>query len=116
MIKRNHKPREHTRVKTGDRYEAKLLLADDVSIKDISSGGILLETSKRLNINSKYRVQIGDRNSKKIKPLAVVIRESLKGSIKRKYETAPLYEVAMKFTELTENERSFLNDLIVELR
>ncbi len=115
-MKKNLKPRAHTRVKTGNKYEAKLLLADDVVIKDISSGGILLETSKRLNITSKYRVQIGDRNDKKIKPLAVVIRESLTGSIKKKFDTAPLYEVALKFTELTENERSFLNNLIVELR
>ncbi|GMR03366.1 MAG: hypothetical protein BMS9Abin21_204 [Thermodesulfovibrionia bacterium] len=109
-------PRAFERFKTGDKCKAKLILADDVTTKDISVGGILLETTKRLNINNLYRVQIVSSDSKTITPLALVVRSSLTGTIKKKLESLPLYQVAMKFTGLNDKEKVFLDNLIGNLK
>ncbi len=105
------------RFKAGDKCKAKLLLADDVKIRDISVGGILLETTKRLNINSRYKIQIdGKLGNEKIMPLGIVVRESMKGTVKKKFDNVPVYHVALKFVALTTEEEAFLNKLISELK
>lgn len=109
-------PRSFERFKTGDKCKAKLILADDVMIQNISIGGMLLETTKRLNINNVHRIQIVNSDSQTITPLALVVRSSLTGTIKKKNESFPLYQVAIKFTLLTGKEKVFMNKLISGLK
>ncbi len=109
-------PRAFERFKTGDKCKAKLILADDVTTIDISRGGILLETSKRLNINNVYRLQIVSNDSTTITPLALVVRSSLIGTTKKKNDLLPLYQVAMKFAGLDNKEKKFLDNVIDNLK
>lgn len=108
--------RVFNRFKTGKRCKAKLVLADEVEIKDISLGGILLETTKRLNINNSYRIQIvSSDNNGTISPKGVVVRALLKGLSNNGHKHLPLYQVALKFIELSEKEKSFLNKIISDV-
>lgn len=108
--------RLYKRFKTGDKCSAKLLLSDDVTIKDISLGGVLLETTKRLDIDSSYRIQIGYKNDETIMPIGLVVRASLKGTKKKKFSTLPLYQTALRFIELNDTEKRFIDKLISEFK
>ncbi len=112
---RNFLPRLFERFKTGNRYNAKLILADDVRIKDISLGGILLETTKHLIMNTKYRIQISSINNETITPSGLVVWASLKNSIKRNHCAVPVYHVAFKFDKLNDTDKDYLERLISEL-
>ncbi len=108
--------RVFNRFKTGNRCKAKLALADEVEIKDISFGGILLETTKRLNINCSYRIQIvSSDNTGTITPKGVVVSALLKGHSNNGHKQLPLYQVALRFTELSEKEKSFLDKIISDV-
>ncbi len=108
--------RVFNRFKTGNRCKVKLVLADEVEIKDISLGGILLETTKRLNINNSYKIQIvSSDNNGTINPKGVVVRALLKGHSNNGHKHLPLYQVALKFTKLSEKEKSFLDKIISDV-
>ncbi len=108
--------RVFNRFKTGNRCKAKLILADEVEIKDISFGGILLETTKRLNINKSYRIQIvSSDNNGTIIPMGVVVRALLKGHLNNGHKHLPLYQIALRFTELSKKEKSFLDKIISDV-
>lgn len=109
-------PRLFERFKTGDKYSVKLILADDVRIKDISLGGILLETTRRLNLNRKYRIQIGGVNDGTISPMGLVVWASLKSTVKKMHDSLPVYHVALKFVDLDAAEKSYLEILISGLK
>lgn len=109
--------REFERLKTGDKCKGKLILADDVEIKDISYGGIRIETTRRLNINNHYKIQILSSNKKDlITPVGLLVRAKLKGVTKEKDNTLPLYEIALKFISITAGEKRFLEKLISRLK
>ena len=112
---KNFLPRLFERFKTGDKYSAKLILADDVRIKDISLGGILLETTRRLNINNKYRIQICGISDETISPMGLVVWASLKNTLKKMQDAVPIYHVALKFVKLNDEEKHYLEKLIMEL-
>jgi hypothetical protein len=93
------------------KCRAKFVHADEVKIKNISMGGMLAETSRRLNVNNTYKIQITyPDNKESITPTCVIVRSFLRSSIHK----TPLYEVALKFTELNDKEKHFLMRLIKE--
>jgi len=107
--------RVFNRFKIGDKCRAKIFLADDVKLKDIGLGGILLETTRRLNINNCYKIQIVLRNNEVLMPRGIVVRSFLKGTVKKEEETLPVYEVALRFIELNEKEKRLLDKLLSEI-
>lgn len=74
-----------------------------------------METTRRLNINNTYRIQLACSEDEIIAPMGLVVRESLKGTIKKKTSALPFYEVALKFTELKDKEKGFIDNLISNL-
>jgi c-di-GMP-binding flagellar brake protein YcgR len=115
-MKKQSSFRIYNRFKTGSKFRAKLILADEVTIKNISFGGILLETTKRLNINTTYRIQIvSSDNNETLTPKGTVVRAALKGQINTGLNFLPLYTVAFKFIELEEREKRFLDKIISEI-
>lgn len=114
-MKKQSSGRIYNRFKTGIKFRAKLILADEVRIKNISFGGILLETTKRLNINTTYRIQLVSPDNKSITPRGTVVRESLSGQTNNGIESSPLYTVAFKFVELDEREKHFLDKIMSEI-
>lgn len=115
-MKKQSSGRIYNRFKTGGKFRVKLILADKVTIKNISLGGILLETTKRLNINTTYRIQIiSSDNNETLTPKGTVVRASLNKQINKGINSLPLYTVAFKFIELDEREKRFLDKLISEI-
>ena len=109
--------RTSDRVKPGNKYKAKLIQADEVKIKDIGLGGMLVEISKRLNVNSRYKIQIiSSLNNEIITPLVISIRSFLRGTTKDGQNIRPIYEVAFKFAGLTDNEKTFIEKLYKKMR
>jgi len=104
--------RQFKRFVADPQYSAKLILAEEVSLKDISLGGLSLRTSLRMSPNSIYRVELVSSDNNRITPAVTVVRSFFKGTIEREGETLPLYEVGLKFVELTEEERRFLEKFI----
>ncbi len=107
--------RAHKRFKTRSVQRAKVIDIDEFTIKDISIGGICLETSPALNISNIYRIEIVSGDDKKITPKGVVVRSFLKGTQKTKDETVPVYEAGIKFIELDDSEINFLKKFIREI-
>lgn len=106
--------RDGERFTAGDKYRAKLILADQVTIKDISISGICLETSQRLNTNNIYRIEVFSTKNERITPTCLVVRSFLKGTRKENDNTFPLYEVGLKFINLADSEKIFLGKFVSE--
>lgn len=109
--------RTFDRFKPGVKCKAKLIHADEVEIKNISIGGILVETTRRLNVNTNYRIQIiSSDNNEVITPTGTVARAFLRGTahIETESNTIPLYEVALKFIGLKDNEKDFIKKLFLK--
>lgn len=109
------RPRLFDRFKAGNKYKAKLIIADDIIIKDISLGGVLLETEKHFNVNSTYKIQIKESDTKMIMPTGMVVWATLKGSVNKMLGSAPVYHVALKFIDLTDKEKEVLKNFIRKL-
>ena len=109
--------RTFDRFKPGAKCKAKLIHADEVEIKNISIGGILVETTRRLNVNTNYRIQIiSSDNNEVITPTGTVARAFLRGTAHTETEsnTVPLYEVALKFIGLKDSEKDFIKKLFLK--
>ncbi len=109
--------RTFDRFKPGAKCKAKLIHADEVVIKNISIGGILVETTRRLNVNTNYRIQIiSSDNNEVITPTGTVARAFLRGTAHTETEsnTVPLYEVALKFIGLKDSEKDFIKKLFLK--
>jgi hypothetical protein len=103
--------RVYDRFKPTDRYKAKFIHAEFITIKNISFGGMLIETTKRLSVNNKYAVQISSIDgSVSIKPDCIVLRSFLRGFA----NNMPLYEVALKFIDLDEKDKRSLEKIFTE--
>ncbi len=103
--------RTFDRFKPGTKCKAKLIHADEVAIKNISLGGILVETTRRLNVNTNYRIQIIFSDNEVITPTGTVVRAFLRGTAHAEPNTVPLYEVALKFIRLKDSEKDFIKKL-----
>lgn len=108
--------RERERLKAGAEYKGRLILANTVTIKDISISGICVETSERLNTNNNYRIEMISGSKEKAALPGKVVRSFIKGTLRQGGDEAiPFYEVGLKFLELTDNEKQFLEKFLSEL-
>jgi hypothetical protein len=73
-----------------------------------------METTERLETNRKYRIEMVSGNNERQWLKCVVIWALLKSSTTANDETASVYEIGLKFLELNDNEKSFINELIRE--
>jgi hypothetical protein len=95
-----------------DKCKARFLHADELIIKNLSLGGLEIETEKSLKVNNKYVIHIFSSDKQEsIKPTCVVSRSFLRSPENRQ----PVYEVALKFLKLDENEKQFLIKILKEL-
>lgn len=101
-------------VEVKDKLLAKIVRSGEVSVSKISTGGMLFETTNRLNINRDYKFQItcGD---KKIILGAKVLSVLWKCTIEKNKRTHTLYQVAVDFEHLKDNEKAFLDAIIEQI-
>ncbi len=107
--------RKSERFKTGDMCSGKLILTEKGKIKNISIGGICMEISQHININTIYKIEIVCSKNKKIIPTGVVVWSSFKGTVKKKDDILPIYEVGLKFIKLNDGDKQFLINLSASL-
>ena len=93
--KSNH--REHERQKTDKNRSAELVLSGNTTIRNISTGGILVRTSQRLTKNTIYTIKMLDDNNEELSSKGRVVWSSLIGKGAEKIETEPCYEAGLQF-------------------
>ena len=98
------------RFKIADKdKKAELITTESVKIKDISLGGICLETSQYLDTKNSFRVEIASNDNEKITPECEISWSSLLVTIEKDLS---IYEVGLKFTRLTDSEKRFLDKYV----
>ncbi len=101
-------------VEVKDKLLVKIVGRGEVSASKISTEGMLFETTNQLNINSQYKFQItcGDKKAiLDVKVLSVL----LKGTIEKNKRKFTLYQVAVEFEHLENNEKTFLDTIIEQI-
>lgn len=93
--KSNH--REFERHKTDNNNSAELVLSGSTTIRNISTGGILVRTSQRLTKNTIYTIKMLDDNNEELSSEGLVIWSSLIGKGAEKDETELRYEAGLRF-------------------
>ncbi len=93
-----------------------ILYSATVDIIDINASGVALASDVRLDINKEYTLRLEEDDT--VVPVrGVVVWSVLGGSVKGRYgEVIPIYEVGMKFTDVTPERISAFNDFIERLR
>ncbi len=89
-----------------------LTFATEVTLLDISMGGISLKADRRLNIGGKYVIKLEDKN-RLISLRAEVAWSSLSGNkVTASGEIIPLYTAGMKFIDLSQERSAELRDFV----
>ncbi len=89
----------------------KILFANEVKILDISVGGVLIKTDKRLNMGRNYLIKIESRG-RKLNVQGTVVRCMLSESQKVQGNIIPIYTAGMQFTNLTTEKMNEISDFI----
>ena len=107
--------REHRRIITGSHCNIDCVIADKVKIKDISIGGICLETPRRISAKGIYDMKIITRKNGEEKLKGKVVWATLRRSIKDKVDIIPIYDIGLKFVEQNSNKNKFLKKITEKL-
>ena len=107
--------RSFKRLTTGSHCDINCAIADKVKIKDISIGGICLETSRRINTNSIFDMKIVTKGNEEVSVKGKVTWSYLKKSLKDKGDFFPIYDIGFKFIEQNDKENKFLEILTKRL-
>lgn len=85
--------------------DGKMLFAKNVKILDMSVGGMLVETDKRLNPGSEHILKL--RHKDNVIPIKSVVAWCLLGKSEKnpKGEVIPIYHAGMEFIEVTDETR-----------
>ncbi len=98
-------------VNVKDRISAKVVGSGEISVYKVNTGGMLFETTIRLNIRSRYRFQL--EFGKEKATLSAKVNEVLwKKAIEKDKRKFTLYQVAVEFEKLKSNDKAFLDSII----
>ncbi|TNF55551.1 PilZ domain-containing protein [bacterium] len=109
------KNRAYKRFETGSHCDIECAISHKVKIKNISMGGICLETSRYIETKSTYDMKIVTKKSEEAILKGEVVWSSLKGSIKDKEDVHPVYDIGLKFIEQGDDKKIFLENLTQRL-
>lgn len=100
------------RIQVHGDCSGKMVLVEHVEVCDISETGIRLTCLKRVDMKSRHHIRIA-KNDIQLNLKATVTRATMKGTREIDGKTVPVYEVAMQFTDLSDEDRSALKHLIL---
>lgn len=109
------KTRVHRRYETGSHCSATCTKGSKIKIKDISIGGICLETSQHIDTRNTYVMKLVTRKKNEMMLKGEVVWSSLVKSVKNKDNIYPVYNIGLKFIEQNENKNKFLEKLTERL-
>ena len=90
----------------------RIMFANSVEILNISVGGVLLKTDKRLNVGTIYMLRLESKGKLLTIPCKVVraeLSESHKDSIG---QSIPIYSAGMQFTNVSNEQINTINDFL----
>ncbi len=103
--------REQKRFRTGSHCNLECAIAHKVKIKDISMGGICLETSRYVDTKSIYDMLLITKRNEKVLLKGEIVWSALKESRRGKANVYPIYNIGFKFIGQTDSKNKFLEDL-----
>ena len=108
--------RAFERFQPSGNYRAKLNGSDKFRIKNISSSGLCLKTTKKFSVDTHYKIRMVAPDNKEIKSTAIVVWSAqLKTGIPENYNST-YYETGLKFVDLSDSRKGslqkFINNLI----
>ena len=102
---------EGKRYRTGTIKSGRIIFSNDISIKEISDSEISLETSLYINTYSVYKLELVNKDKEKKKLTGEAISSLLRRTQMENGNYVPIYEVGIKFIELSDEEQRFLDKL-----
>jgi len=102
---------EGKRYRTDTINRGRFIYSKDISIKKISDSEMFLETSLYINTNNLYQFELVNKDKEKKKLTGEAISSFLRRTQKANGDNVPIYEVGMKFIELSYEEKQFLDKL-----
>ncbi len=97
-----------------EQLSAKIVGDGEVSVSKISTAGMLFETTNQLKINSHRKFQLTCGNKKMILS-AKVLSVLWKSAIEKDKKRGTLYQVAIEFEHLKDNEKAFLDSIVDQI-
>ena len=102
---------EGKRYSTDTIKRRRIIYSNDISITKISDSEMFLETSLYINTNSVYKLELVNKDKEKKKLTGEAISSFLRRTQKANGDNVPIYEVGIKFIELSDVEKQFLDKL-----
>jgi hypothetical protein len=99
------------RVQVNGQMNGKMVHVESLEILDISMTGIRFKCMRRVDMNSLHRIKI-EKNDVSVKLKGTIVRASFKGLHQAEEKKLPVYEVAMHFENMSDNEKKGLEQLI----
>jgi hypothetical protein len=106
---------EDIRHRDGTFVRGKIISAEDITMKIIGERKVCFETSLYINTNSTCKVELINNDDEKKKLTGEANSSRLKRLLVENGDHVPIYEVCIEFTELSDNERQFLDRMRNEL-
>lgn len=106
--------RKYKRVKIHGNISGKMILTSNLDILDLSLSGIRFNSVRRVNINSICKIKI-EKDDISINLKGIIVRSTFKNTTIIEGKSIPVYEVAMNFGPLKDEERRSLEYLIRRL-
>ncbi len=102
--------RVYLRYNTEDKYWANLSTeeVEKVKIRNMSSGGICLHTTKNLPVNQLINIEIYSGNEEKTIMKCEVAWSSLLREVQEKKNSYSVYEIGLKFIEISDIQKKFI--------
>jgi diguanylate cyclase (GGDEF)-like protein len=103
--------RTYKRVKINSNCHAKLDNSSDITIKDISFGGICIETSQEISPDEMQTIDLVCDNEK-ITLRSIPVPDSTQGTVEKSEGTADCYVVRLRFTGLSNSDIRSLESIL----
>ncbi|GBE04519.1 MAG TPA: PilZ domain-containing protein [Nitrospirae bacterium] len=107
--------RLHKRFETTDRIRAEAAFSDQIKIKNLSMGGLCIETPQHLVHDNVYEIELFCGNKGNVQQQAKVVWSALRKTVKHEENFLPVYEVGLKFVGQSDNEKFSLHKLITKI-
>jgi hypothetical protein len=105
---------EGNRYRTSTTRSGKIIPSNDISIIKISNREMSLETPLCINTNNIYKFELVNKDKEKKRLTCKTISSFLRRTQSENGDNVPIYEVAIKFIELTDIEKQFLDSYVSE--
>ena len=103
--------RKNKREAIHGNVRGKIVLIEHLEILDLSLSGIRFNCLKKVDTNNIHRIKI-EKNNISINLKGKVVRSILKKLQEKNEKNIPVYEIAMNFENLSEDEKISLEKLI----